>query len=153
MTLCLDTNTVIDIVRGRSEPVRATWARACGSGVSIVVPTIVLHELEVGVVLSARPEVQRTRLNGVLLGCQVMDFDDRDAVEAGRLRARLQVDGRPIGAMDILIAGQALARGWTVVTRNVRHFGQVEGLPIIDWSVGSDPLSMEAIRSRVEAAD
>lgn len=153
MILCLDANTVIDIVRGRSEPVRACWGTVSGSDVVIVVPTVVLHELEVGVVLSARPEVQRARLNGVLLGCQIMDFDDRDAFEAGRLRARLQVKGRPIGALDILISGQALARGWTVVTRNVKHFGRVEGLPIIDWSVGSDLLSMEAIKSRVEAAD
>ncbi|WP_293474238.1 hypothetical protein [Phenylobacterium sp.] len=38
------------------------------------------------------------------------------------------------GAYDVLIAGQALARGWTVVTAKVRDLWEVEGLKIQDWS-------------------
>jgi len=34
-----------------------------------------------------------------------------------------------------LIAGQALARNWTVVTANTREFNRVEGLNVIDWTV------------------
>jgi predicted nucleic acid-binding protein len=40
----------------------------------------------------------------------------------------------PIGAYDLLIAGQALRRGLTVVTANTAEFGRVTGLSWQDWS-------------------
>ena len=67
---------------------------------------------------------------------------------AGELR-RL---GRSIGDIDTLVAGQALARGWTVVTGNVSHFGRVEGLSLIDWGVSSDILSTGEVARRVAVA-
>jgi tRNA(fMet)-specific endonuclease VapC len=42
--------------------------------------------------------------------------------------------GIPIGHNDILIAGQARARGLTVVTRNVGEFRRVEGLEVEEWA-------------------
>jgi len=36
--------------------------------------------------------------------------------------------------MDTLIAAQALRLGATVVTRNVREFGRIQGLKVIDWA-------------------
>ena len=80
---------------------------------------------------------------------EIVEFDADDARIAGGVRARLQRSGRPIGPIDALIAGHALARGWTVVTRNVRHFGRVEGLPLIDWVIGPDPLSHTVITARL----
>ncbi|MGH3278380.1 MAG: hypothetical protein ACRDNW_04495, partial [Trebonia sp.] len=35
---------------------------------------------------------------------------------------------------DLLIAGQALARGLTVVTANASEFGRVPGLKQADWA-------------------
>jgi tRNA(fMet)-specific endonuclease VapC len=40
----------------------------------------------------------------------------------------------PIGPFDTLIAGQALARGMTLVTANMREFSRVEGLRLEDWT-------------------
>jgi hypothetical protein len=37
----------------------------------------------------------------------LLDFDDEDARTAGHLRATLEQAGTPIGAHDLLIAGQA----------------------------------------------
>jgi tRNA(fMet)-specific endonuclease VapC len=39
----------------------------------------------------------------------------------------------PIGAYDILIAGQARARGLTLVTRNLREFERIPGLSSENW--------------------
>ncbi len=85
-----------------------------------------------------------------LIGLPVLDLTADDVETTGKVAGDLRACGRSIGDIDTLIAGQALARGWTVVTRNVRHFGRVEGLLLIDWSVGPDPLSGEMIASRVE---
>jgi tRNA(fMet)-specific endonuclease VapC len=61
-------------------------------------------------------------------------FDDEDAKAAGRVRAALERSGNSIGPYDLLIAGQALARGLTVVTANVSEFGRVPGLELVDWA-------------------
>jgi len=42
--------------------------------------------------------------------------------------------GTPIGPYNLLIAGQALARGLTVVTANVGEFGRGPGLEAVDWT-------------------
>lgn len=63
-----------------------------------------------------------------------MDFNDEDARQAGRVRAALQTAGTPIGADDLLIAGQALRRGMTLVTANAGEFSRVPGLAWEDWA-------------------
>jgi tRNA(fMet)-specific endonuclease VapC len=68
---------------------------------------------------------------------EVLDFDREDARQAGEVRAQLALQGQPIGPYDILIAGQALARGLTLVTHNVGEFGRVGGLKIEDWLTSS----------------
>ena len=61
-------------------------------------------------------------------------FDDDDAREAGLARAELEAAGKPLGAYDVLIAGQARRRGATLVTANVAEFDRVAGLKWQDWS-------------------
>ena len=41
--------------------------------------------------------------------------------------------GLGIGPMDILIVATALAHNATLVTRNVREFGRIQGLVVVDW--------------------
>jgi tRNA(fMet)-specific endonuclease VapC len=50
------------------------------------------------------------------------------------VRAQLADAGRPIGPFDVLIAGQALARGLTLVTNNTDELARVAGLVVEDWS-------------------
>lgn len=50
-----------------------------------------------------------------------------------RLRAELASAGTPIGPYDVLIAGQALSRDMTLVTRNPREFQRVPELRLEDW--------------------
>jgi tRNA(fMet)-specific endonuclease VapC len=53
---------------------------------------------------------------------------------AGEVRAALERAGTPIGAYDVLIAGQALRHGATLVTANVTEFARVNGLTWKDWA-------------------
>jgi tRNA(fMet)-specific endonuclease VapC len=66
---------------------------------------------------------------------QVLDIDSSDGRAAGEIRAALQRLGTPIRPYDVLIAGQAKARGLTVVTNNTAEFKRVEGLAVEDWTV------------------
>jgi tRNA(fMet)-specific endonuclease VapC len=55
------------------------------------------------------------------------------AAHYGRLRSRLEKDGRLIGAMDMMLAAQALALNAVVVTGNTREFERVPNLRIENW--------------------
>ena len=64
----------------------------------------------------------------------ILDFDQRDAFAAGEIRAALAAKGTSIGPYDVLIAGQAKARGLMLVTNNAGEFNRVDGLRVDDWS-------------------
>ncbi len=152
MTLSLDTSQIVDLIRGRDPSAGAAFNAAVLSGAAITVSTPVRFELVSGAHSSGSPDRKLVQLANFLAQCVEVEFSTKDADFAGRLDADLRRRGQPIGDIDTLIAGQALARGWTVVTRNVRHFGRVEGLPLIDWSVGAELLSAGAIAARVAEA-
>jgi tRNA(fMet)-specific endonuclease VapC len=151
--LCLDSATLADLIRGRSPDVRDNYCVAVQAGFEFAVPAVVMHELFAGMLASRNRAVERERMDEALVGLPVIDLAAGDVETTGRVASDLRTRGRPIGDIDTLIAGQALARGWTVVTRNVRHFGRVEVLPLVDWSIGPELLSAEAIAARVGVAE
>ncbi len=65
-----------------------------------------------------------------------LPFDDEDARVAGAIRAELERAGKPIGAYDLLIAGQALRHKLKLITANVSEFKRIKGLHWEDWGEG-----------------
>ena len=134
MDYLLDTNACIALNKGEPASVRRGFDGALKAGAHVWVPTIVLYELWYGVVKSARPKENAEGLATFLAGpVRVLIFDEEDAREAGNVRASLERIGKPIGAYDVLIAGQARRRGLTLVTANAKEFGRVKGLAWEDW--------------------
>ncbi|MET0273043.1 MAG: PIN domain-containing protein [Phenylobacterium sp.] len=140
MILSLDTNVLVDVMRGQKRHVRDRMDEALASGANLVVSTIVAQELAMGAHLSARPEAQLETLARALVELQLEPWTWEDAVVTGRLRANREKLGRRPSTYDTLIGGQALARGWTLVTADVSDFSDIEGLSIIDWSDPSGPI-------------
>lgn len=141
VTLSLDTSVLVDLMRARTRTVMRAYERARESDQPLMVSSLVLHELVSGAQSAARPEAEMLKIDQIVMPLTLVDFTPNDAFVTGRLRADLRRLGRPIGDLDTLIAGQALARGWTIVTGNVRHFAQVDALPIVDWSRSGEPLT------------
>jgi tRNA(fMet)-specific endonuclease VapC len=132
----LDTNVCIALINGTSSTVRERFRRASDEGSTISVSSIVIYELWYGVEKSARREFNTTRLETFLSGpFEIVDLDTDDAKVAGGVRAELERAGNPIGAYDVLIAGQAKRRDATLVTSNVTEFARVSGLRCEDWAV------------------
>jgi tRNA(fMet)-specific endonuclease VapC len=97
--------------------------------------SIVAFELWYGVAKSQRKDHNRQRLTAFLAGpFEWTMFDDDDAEAAGIVRAELEATGTPIGAYDVLLAGQALRRRAILVTSNAKEFGRVPGLKWEDWA-------------------
>lgn len=59
----------------------------------------------------------------------VFPFDIPIARVHSQLAASLQVAGRTVGAHDLLIA--AIAHGYRVLTHNLRDFGRISGLEVV----------------------
>jgi len=131
----LDTNAVFALLRNKPVAVRERYRQAEKAGDYLAVSSVVLFELWYGVEKSGRVKENTERLRILLSGdLDLLDFDDEDAQAAGRIRAALEKIGTPIGAYDLLIAGQALRRGLTVVTANTSEFSRVTGLNWEDWT-------------------
>jgi tRNA(fMet)-specific endonuclease VapC len=135
VNLLLDTNTVVALLRDKPPRVRERYRRAESSGDHLAVSSVVLFELWHGVEKSSQIRDNTERLRVFLSGdLELLAFDELDAETAGRVRAVLERSGTPIGAYDLLIAGQALRRDLTLVTANTSEFGRVRDLNWVDWA-------------------
>ena len=129
MNYLLDTNAVISLLKRHprlSERLRQHRPAEFG------LPSIVAHELFYGAYKSQRRTENLTVVEA--LQFEVLDLDKEDARMAGEIRAHLAGAGTPIGPLDVLIAGQAKARGLTLITHNTSDFTRVDDLKVEDWS-------------------
>jgi len=133
-TYLLDTNACISLINGTEVAVRRRFRRAVGKNDVMLLSSIVAFELWYGVGKSQRKASNTQRLEAFFAGpLEWAEFDEDDAREAGTVRAELESAGKPIGAYDVLLAGQARRRGATIVTSNAREFGRVRRLTWQDW--------------------
>jgi tRNA(fMet)-specific endonuclease VapC len=123
------------LLRNKPPVVRERFRAAEVAGDYLAVSSVVLFELWYGVEKSTHVPENAERLRVFLSGVMdVLPFDDEDAKSAGRICAALEKSGTTIGPYDLLIAGQALARGLTVVTANAVEFARAQGLGWVDWT-------------------
>lgn len=131
MQYLLDANVVIALLNSKDTQTsqRARTHRPRDIGIS----AIVIHELYYGAFKSQRQAQNLDRVDRLMF--EVVPFDKEDARQAGLVRAALAKEGTPVGPYDVLIAGQAISRDLTLVTRNTSEFSRVAGLRIEDWEV------------------
>jgi tRNA(fMet)-specific endonuclease VapC len=134
MNYLLDTNACIALINDKSPAVRTRLQKALARDAKVLVSSIVAFELWYGVAKSARPEANARLVETFFAGpLSLLAFEPEDAKVAGRVRSDLEAAGKPIGAYDLLIAGQALRHQLTLVTANAKEFNRVKGLAWEDW--------------------
>ena len=130
----LDTTTISDYLRGNKNIIakfrQTSWQL-------IYTTSISKFELEYGLI--KKPKLKKLygqQLDLLLeqIGC--LEFGDKDAVVAARIKDRLFKAGTPIGLEDLMIGAIALQEGFTVISSNVKHFQRISGLKVVDWRVG-----------------
>lgn len=124
----LDTNVAGHIIRGPSPAVRDHLLRAPDVCISVVT------EAEILFGLAKKPGAVGLRKGAemFLAHIEVLSWTRATARAHGPLRARLEASGKPLGAIDTLIAAHALAEDATLVTAD-RAFDRVPGLSLEDW--------------------
>jgi tRNA(fMet)-specific endonuclease VapC len=127
----LDTDTCIYIIKRRPESVARRFRKMTPGDAGI--SAITLCELNYGLEKSRESERNRSALEEFVGGLEVFAFEPRATGQYGKVRAGLERSGKPIGALDTLIAAHALDLGACLVTNNTREFSRVPGLKTENW--------------------
>jgi tRNA(fMet)-specific endonuclease VapC len=126
----LDTSILSDLVRRPRGIVAARIAEVGEENVATSI--IVAAELRYGAAKRAAPRLA-AQLEAILGAIEILPLEPPADRIYGAMRVRLEKAGRPIGANDLLIAAQALALGYTLVTDNQREFSRVTDLKVENW--------------------
>jgi predicted nucleic acid-binding protein len=111
--LLLDTNVIIDHLRGHAGAVRFM----SGLNESPLTSVIVVAELYAGV----REGAERVQLERFLSGMSVLPLSNSHAIAGGLLRRQFG-KSHNVGLEDSLIAATAAASNATPVSLNAKHF-------------------------------
>ncbi len=120
-----DTDVLIDYLKG-IQPA-AERIRSYAASQSLRTSAVNCFELLSGAD-QGKPGEEIRRLVSTL---PVLPLDLESATRAAGVRRDLAARGLPIGMGDSLIAGIALANGLRLLTRNRKHFQQVDGLRLV----------------------
>jgi tRNA(fMet)-specific endonuclease VapC len=130
MRFMLDTNIVSFALRDRPPAVLERLRAA--SPDQVCVSAITLAELRFGAARSAARARYDSLIDVFVSRVAVAPFDAPAAAGYATVRAGLAHE--PIGGLDMLIAGHALAMDVVLVTNNRREFDRVPMLQVEDWS-------------------
>lgn len=133
MRVMLDTNICIYVIKRHPQRVIERFRSFAVGDIGISV--ITLAELQYGASKSSQPKRNHEALQQFVSALRVADFDRGASAVYGELRPKLERRGRPIGAMDLLIAAHALSLGVPLVTNNEKEFRSVAGLVVENWAV------------------
>lgn len=124
MKYLLDTNILITIALAANQAVRAR-AMQCDQG-DMVTSAIAYAEVVHGSVVGKPPPFDELQL--LIEEIEVLPFDEK----AARFYASLPFQR---GSYDRLIAAHALSQDLIVVTHNEKHFADVPGLKVENWTI------------------
>ncbi len=124
----LDTNAVSALMR---EPGGAVARRIGALSAPASISIVVASELRYGAAKKGSDRLT-TALEHILAVVEIAPLAEPIDQVYGRLRLRLEREGRPMDANDLLIAAHALSLDRTLVTDD-RAFARVPGLRLENW--------------------
>lgn len=129
----LDTNIVSFQIKA-SDPVLAR--RFCLAQENYpAISAITEAEMRFGLALLPAEAELHAPVQDFLQNIEIEVWDPHCAEQYAQLAATLKHQGRPLDAMDTLIAAHALAHDFTLVS-NDAAFRRVKGLKLEDWTKG-----------------
>jgi tRNA(fMet)-specific endonuclease VapC len=100
----------------------------------LCISSVTLVELHYGAEKSARRLENLEAIEQFSARLEVLPFSPKAAAHYGQIRARLEREGRPVGAYDMLIGAHARSEGLVLVTNNRREFERMDGLQVENWA-------------------
>lgn len=100
----------------------------------LFVSSITVYEIQTKLIKAKVGKAKLDALADALALFKVVNFNAGAATAAAKVRAELENKGDGIGHPDQMLAGHAKYEKAIVVTNNTKHFKQVHGLKIEDWT-------------------
>ena len=132
MSYLLDTDICIYILNAKDPNLQKRFREHAVEGLSV--SALTEAELYFGALRSTSPAQNRERIQLLLDPITIIPFDSTAAHHFAEIKLALAQQGRPTGAMDLLIAATAKAYNFTLVTNNVRHFQNIPNLAVENWT-------------------
>ena len=138
MNYILDTNVISELVAVRPNPKVVDWIQSVESN-QVFLSVIAIGELKKGI--EKLPDSDRkVKLDQwlhedllVRFEDQILVIDQETMLIWGRLVAQLEMMGRPVSAIDSLLAATALQWQYTLVTQNTAHFAMAGIVLLNPW--------------------
>ncbi|WP_431995984.1 type II toxin-antitoxin system VapC family toxin [Streptomyces griseoflavus] len=138
MIYLFDTNVVAELTtRATPDPRVLTWFRSTARP-NRFLSVITVAEIEAGV--AAAPDPARQARYARALAAVRHEYRDRiapigesEAAAYLTIHKTLEAAGTSIDPPDALIAATALANGWTVATRTIKHMARTGALVVNPW--------------------
>lgn len=132
MTYLLDTNIASDAIKGEPPGVRARLVSLPMR--SVAISAVTQGELIYGLEKRGNPKVLSALIHEFLIRVEVLPWTGEVATVYGALRAECRARGVSLGALDMMIAAQAVAADAVLVTRD-KAFSHVKGgLAVEAWT-------------------
>lgn len=128
----LDTNIIIYALKGTYKEIENHFRSIPFE--SIVIPRIVVAEIEYGAKKSKNYKQTIEKYNEFINHFEIIDFDEKASRKFGDIRWTLEQEGKQIGPNDLIIASTVLAHEGVLVTHNTKEFERIKGLKIEDWT-------------------
>ncbi len=128
----LDTNMASYIIKGANDAVQKRLENVPMA--SVCISAITQAELLRGV--AKKPDAKQLPLvvNEFLLRVEILPWDSRAAEAYAALRTAIEKEGKPLGAMDMLIAAHAASSGAILVTNDKAFYNVRKHLSLEDWT-------------------
>jgi len=126
----LDTDFCIDWLR-RKAYARASLCLVAPSTVSVSAVTV--GELMMGAFCAEAPVREAEKVQAFLHPLRIVPYGPSEAIQFARFASALRQEGTLIGVADTMIAATAETHRATVVTRNLKPYGKVKNLKVVDW--------------------
>ncbi|MFJ5885362.1 type II toxin-antitoxin system VapC family toxin [Kitasatospora cineracea] len=134
----LDTNVVAELTtRLRPDPAVVAWARPVPAP-DLHLSVITVAEIEAGIAATPDPH-RRSAFARALDGIRhefrerIAPIGEPEALAYLAVHRRLKATGLGIDPPDALIAATAIANGWTVASRNVKHLARTGAAVLNPW--------------------
>ena len=125
----LDTNIVSHIVKNESKVIQKLFSLPVSS---IYISVITYAEIQY--CLHKRPGAKALRgaISELIKRVDIVDWDQRAADAYGKVRAELEIQGKTIDSLDLLIASQAIANKMILVSDD-KVFASLKSLKLENW--------------------
>jgi predicted nucleic acid-binding protein len=128
----LDSNIISFDLKG-NEIVKRNLDHELDAKTKVLVPPFAYYEVKRGLV-NANATAQLRTFDELLKDCPLGEATKAVFEAAVDIHSALKSKGRICDDMDILIAAFCQTYGLTLVTNNTRHFENIAGLSLADWS-------------------